>query len=135
MQKYLIPISFPPSWPVYSPAPKVRAASNRSEVFPFILFPQLADWLESYAHSMELNIWTSSTIEKLVQNAGHGGWTAIVRKGDGLTRTFNPGHVIFAHGFNGGVPRMPSFPGMVSAVESPNNNMRCILFTSPIHKY
>ena len=84
---------------------------------------------------MELNVWTSSTIENLVQNPNQDGWTAIVRKGDGSTRTFNPGHVILAHGFNGGVPQMPSFPGMVIAVESHDINMRCILFTSPTYEY
>ena len=69
------------------------------------------------------------TVEPMV-NAGkydisvlQDGWTAVVRKGDGSTRTFKPVHVIFAHGFNGGVPEMPSFPGMVSSVTFYNNNM------------
>ena len=74
---------------------------------------QLADWLESYAKSMELNIWTNSTVEKLVPNPKQDGWSVIVKRGDGSTRTLKTGHVVFAHGFVGGVPKMPSYPGMV----------------------
>ena len=62
---------------------------------------------------MEINVWTSSTIEGMVQNPNRDGWLVIVRKSDGTIRLLKPGHVIFAHGLNGGPPNMPSYPGMV----------------------
>ncbi|EJD04564.1 FAD/NAD-binding domain-containing protein [Fomitiporia mediterranea MF3/22] len=87
-------IPFPLSWPVWSPAPK------------------LADWLEFYANSMELNVWTSSTIENIQQNPSGKGWTVSVKRADGSIRVFNPRHIVFAHGFGGGVANLPKFPGM-----------------------
>jgi hypothetical protein len=41
--------SFPPTWPVFTPAVK------------------LGDWLESYAHALELNVWTSSEVTSIEQ--------------------------------------------------------------------
>ena len=79
---------------------------------------------------MELNIWTSSTIEKLVPNPGKDGWTVTVKKADGSTRIFKPGHVILAHGFGGGVPKMPYYPGMVSSEASLFNEVRCLMVVS-----
>lgn len=82
--------------------------------------PQLADWLEAYAHSMELNVWTSATVTSVKydlsavgKTQGKGAWTITIKRGDGKERTFKPNHVVFAHGFGGGVPKMPSIPGMV----------------------
>lgn len=55
-------------------------------------------------------------VEKLIQNPNRDGWTVLsVRKGDGSSRTLKPRHFIFAHGFGGGVPNMPTVPGAVSA--------------------
>ncbi|KAL5534810.1 hypothetical protein ACEPAG_1274 [Sanghuangporus baumii] len=87
-------VPFPPSWPVWTPAPK------------------LADWLESYAQTMELNVWTSATIEKLQKNQSGNDWSVAIKRSDGTTRTFKPRHVIFAHGFGGGVANIPQYPGM-----------------------
>ncbi|KAI5122701.1 hypothetical protein M0805_009754 [Coniferiporia weirii] len=87
-------IPFPSSWPVWTPAPK------------------LADWLESYAKSMELDIWLSSTIDKVEKDPSGKDWSVTVKRSDGSTRSFKPRHVIFAHGFGGGLPNMPSYPGM-----------------------
>ena len=87
--------SFPPSWPVYTPAHK------------------LAGWLEYYAEALELNVWTNTEAEnvKLLDN---GKYEVVVRKGDGSRRTFIVDHVIMALGFGGGVPKWPSIPGQVS---------------------
>lgn len=79
---------------------------------------KLADWLESFANSMELNVWTSSTVEKLIQNPNKDGWTVIVKKADGTTRTFKPRHFVFALGLGGGLPNMPTFAGAVSLMKS-----------------
>ncbi|TDL21408.1 FAD/NAD(P)-binding domain-containing protein [Rickenella mellea] len=96
-------IPFPASWPTYTPAKK------------------LADWLDFYAHSLELNIWTSSIITSLTQDAsqitdankpGKGTWTLTIKRGEGTERTFSAGHVVFAVGSGGGVPVTPNIPGM-----------------------
>ena len=86
--------------------------SAKSKVFDMLSFSlltslishsQLADWLEFYAKAMELNVWTSANIEKLQKNQATQDWTVAIKRSDGTTRTFKPRHVIFAHGFGGGV--------------------------------
>ncbi|KAF9048817.1 hypothetical protein BJ165DRAFT_1462890 [Panaeolus papilionaceus] len=89
-------IPFPPTWPVYTPAKK------------------LANWLEHYAESLELNVWTSSKVEKATQDPVTKTWSVHVTKSDGTTRTFNVRHVVLATGFKGGQAYIPSFPGAES---------------------
>ncbi|EIN13097.1 FAD/NAD(P)-binding domain-containing protein [Punctularia strigosozonata HHB-11173 SS5] len=86
-------LPFPPNWPVYTPAQK------------------LADWLEAYAHNMELNVWTSATVLKTEQDEKTKKWTVVVRRGDGKERTFSVDHLVYALGLAGGVPNMPDIPG------------------------
>ncbi|PPQ74602.1 hypothetical protein CVT24_004191 [Panaeolus cyanescens] len=86
-------IPFPPSWPVYTPAKK------------------LANWLEHYAESLELNVWTSSKVEKATQDPKTKTWEVQVTKSDGTTRVFKVRHLVLAIGFKGGEPYIPSFPG------------------------
>jgi cation diffusion facilitator CzcD-associated flavoprotein CzcO len=63
---------------------------------------------------MELNVWTSTTIDKLEEDPSGKSWTVTVsRATDGTKRTFKPRHVVFAHGLGGGEKKMPSIPGMV----------------------
>lgn len=73
---------------------------------------QLANWLEYYAEAMELNVWTSTSVES-VRLQDDGRYEVVVKKADGTTRTFHVAHVIMALGFGGGVPNMPTFPGQV----------------------
>ncbi|KAI0055332.1 FAD/NAD(P)-binding domain-containing protein [Artomyces pyxidatus] len=86
-------LPFPPTWPVYAPAPK------------------LADWLENYSHSLELNVWTSSNVTKATQDPTTHQWTLIIKRGDGSERTVVVNHLVFAIGIGGGVMKMPSIPG------------------------
>ncbi|KAG6374832.1 FAD/NAD(P)-binding domain-containing protein [Boletus reticuloceps] len=88
-------LPFPPSWPVYTPAMK------------------LADWLESYAHSMELNVWTSATVVSIEKETGDSGkhWSVHVEREDGRKRVFKVDHVVLALGIGGGLPRNPNIPG------------------------
>ena len=73
---------------------------------------QLANWLEYYAEAMELNVWTSTTVESFrLQDDGR--YEVVVKKADGTTRTFHVDHVIMALGFGGGVPNIPTYPGQV----------------------
>ncbi|KAF5359804.1 hypothetical protein D9756_003004 [Leucocoprinus leucothites] len=90
-------IPFPPNWPVYTPARK------------------LANWLEGYAEAMELNVWTSSTVTKAVQDSTTNRWLVTVETKAGTdtqTRVFNVKHLIFAQGFSGGKGYIPQYPGM-----------------------
>ncbi|KAF8629969.1 hypothetical protein AX17_005535 [Amanita inopinata Kibby_2008] len=86
-------LPFPPTWPVYPPAQK------------------LANWLESYGTTMELNFWTSTKVVKATQDENNM-WYVTVQKADGQERTFKVKHLIFAMGFKGGEPYVPTYPGM-----------------------
>ncbi|KIK47187.1 hypothetical protein CY34DRAFT_9210 [Suillus luteus UH-Slu-Lm8-n1] len=74
-------LPFPVLWPVYMPALK------------------LADWLESYAHSMELDVWTSATVMSVIPGA-----------------YFEVNHVVFASGFGSGMGQIPDIPGQVRPI-------------------
>lgn len=63
---------------------------------------------------MELDIWLSSEVEKLDRIPDDKGWKVTVKTYDGSVRILRPSHVVFATGFGGGLPNMPSFKGMVS---------------------
>ncbi|GBE78764.1 putative indole-3-pyruvate monooxygenase YUCCA8 [Sparassis crispa] len=85
-------IPFPSSWPVYTPAQK------------------LADWLEFYAESMEINVWTSSTLKHFEQREDKT-WDVTVERADGSERKLHVDHVVLALGLGAGSPNMPSIPG------------------------
>jgi cation diffusion facilitator CzcD-associated flavoprotein CzcO len=72
---------------------------------------QLADWLESYAHSLELNVWTSSTVIKASQDPSTHYWSVTVKRADGRERVLHPHHLVFAVGF-GSMLNMPVYPGI-----------------------
>ncbi|KAG1751336.1 FAD/NAD(P)-binding domain-containing protein [Suillus paluster] len=86
-------IPFPSSWPVYTPALK------------------FADWLESYAHSMELDVWTSATVMSVIPGTKGKKWSVAVQRADGRERTFEVNHVVFALGFGSGMAKTPDIPG------------------------
>ncbi|KAH9970112.1 FAD/NAD(P)-binding domain-containing protein [Lactifluus volemus] len=86
-------IPFPPTWPVFSPAPKI------------------ADWLESYAHSLELDVWTSSTVTRASQDPETKKWTVEIERTNSGSRTFVVNHLVFAVGIGGGTHNMPQLPG------------------------
>ncbi|EXF77073.1 flavin-containing monooxygenase [Colletotrichum fioriniae PJ7] len=85
-------IPFPGNWPQFMPKDK------------------LADWLESYAKMMELNIWTSINIEETSYNEQEKIWTVKLRRADGSLRTLKPRHIVLATG-QAGDPITPTFPG------------------------
>jgi hypothetical protein len=92
--------SFPPTWPVYTPALK------------------LANWLESYASSLDLNVWTSSTVTNAAPDASGSKWTVAIERPDGERVFKEVKHVVFATGLGGGDEgaKLPVYPGMVSAI-------------------
>jgi cation diffusion facilitator CzcD-associated flavoprotein CzcO len=83
---------FPTSWPLYTPKDK------------------LADWLESYASAMDLNVWTTTTLQKGRYDHNTRRWTIDIGRPDGSHRTLHPHHVILATGLSG-VPNIPEFEG------------------------
>ncbi|GIJ79935.1 putative flavoprotein involved in K+ transport [Micromonospora phaseoli] len=84
-------LPYPESWPVYCPKDKI------------------ADWFESYASAMELNVWTSAEMTSSSFDETSGRWTLRVRTPDG-ERELHPRDVILATGA-AGEPNVPAVPG------------------------
>jgi cation diffusion facilitator CzcD-associated flavoprotein CzcO len=84
---------FPDTWPVFIPKDK------------------LADWLEFYADSMELNVWTRTSFLDGRYDDADKRWTVHVRRTDGSIRTMRPGHIVVAAGVSG-LPSVPALQGM-----------------------
>jgi cation diffusion facilitator CzcD-associated flavoprotein CzcO len=85
-------LPFPDTWPVYIPKDK------------------LADWLELYAETMELNVWTKTSFLGGEYSKSAKRWTVRLRLADGSTRTMQPSHVVLAVGVSG-LPSIPEFKG------------------------
>jgi cation diffusion facilitator CzcD-associated flavoprotein CzcO len=84
---------FPPNYPVYIPRDKI------------------ANWLEFYADTMEINIWTSTEFTGASYDKAADRWTVNVKREDGSERILRPRHVIFATGVSA-IPIMPKMPGL-----------------------
>lgn len=82
---------FPPNWPTYIPKDK------------------LANWLEAYVESMELNFWTGTEFEGGSYDEKEQRWTVTLRRADGSRRTMHPRHVVLATGVSG-IPSLPDIP-------------------------
>ncbi|KAF9257937.1 FAD/NAD(P)-binding domain-containing protein [Marasmius fiardii PR-910] len=86
-------LSFPSSWPVYCSAGK------------------LANFLESYAETLELAVWTGTEVVGNAEWDEKGKtWTVQLNRG-GKKRTVKVKHIVFGTGFGGGVPNLPKIPG------------------------
>lgn len=85
-------IPFPESWPVYIPKDK------------------LANWMEFYAESMELNVWTGTTVLGGEYDNAAKRWTVRLRMPDGRFRTMRPINVAMALGVSG-LPNIPHLEG------------------------
>ncbi len=86
---------FPPNTPVFIPKDK------------------LANWFESYAEAMELNVWTGTEIKTGVHDEATGRWEVALRRQDGSERIVRPRHLIFATGVSS-IPIRPDLPGLDS---------------------
>ncbi|KAF5363122.1 hypothetical protein D9757_011716 [Collybiopsis confluens] len=95
-------LNFPTSWPVY---PNARKATN----LPPFPFDKLANFLEAYAETLELSVWTSSFLTSSSWNDSTKSWEVIISRGGGELkgRKMNVKHIVFGTGFGGGVPNMP----------------------------
>jgi hypothetical protein len=74
--------------------------------------PQIANWLEQYAESLELNVWTSATVDKAVWNERIKTWEVEVLREGEAPRVLNVKHLVFATGFVGGA-YIPDLHGKV----------------------
>jgi cation diffusion facilitator CzcD-associated flavoprotein CzcO len=83
---------FPDTWPVYIPKDK------------------LANWLEFYAESMEVNVWTKTTFQGAKYESSAKRWSAQLRMADGSIRTMRPSHIVLAIGVSG-LPNVPTLEG------------------------
>jgi len=86
-------LPLPPTWPAHTPKDK------------------LADWLESYATLLDLNVWTSTTFLDGHYDEDAERWTIRVRRGDGSVRELRPRHFVVAGGLYGS-PKIPAIKGM-----------------------
>ncbi len=84
---------FPPNWPLYIPKDK------------------LANWFETYAESMELNVWTATSLGGGAYDQAAGRWDITLDGADGRDRVVHPRHVVFATGVSG-IPIHPDLPGL-----------------------
>ena len=84
---------FPDNWPLYIPKDK------------------LANWFEAYAESMELNVWTGTSLGSGKYDEAAGRWDITLVRTDGSERKVHPRHVVFATGVSG-IPIHPELPGL-----------------------
>jgi putative flavoprotein involved in K+ transport len=85
-------LPFPDTWPVYIPKDK------------------LANWLEFYAESMEVNVWTKTTFQGAKYESSAKRWNAQLRMADGSIRIMRPSHIVLAIGVSG-LPNVPTLEG------------------------
>ncbi|MDP3694432.1 NAD(P)/FAD-dependent oxidoreductase [Bradyrhizobium sp.] len=82
---------FPPNWPDYIPKDKI------------------ANWLEAYVESMEVNFWTDTVFEGAEYNGSTQTWMARIQRGNGSVRLLYPKHIVMATSVSG-TPNIPTIP-------------------------
>jgi putative flavoprotein involved in K+ transport len=85
-------LKFPASWPAY------------------LSKDELADWLESYASIMSLDVRTSTEITGARYDEAAARWTVTLRRAGRTVTSLHPRHVVLATGVFG-VPHRPEIPG------------------------
>jgi cation diffusion facilitator CzcD-associated flavoprotein CzcO len=90
---------------------------------------QIADWIESYAHSLELDVWTSSTVTRASQDPDTKKWTVEIERANAEPRTFVVNHLVFAVGFLGGTYKMPQIPEAVRGDVMPDTIKHHLTFS------
>ncbi|WP_160000096.1 NAD(P)/FAD-dependent oxidoreductase [Roseomonas sp. 18066] len=78
--------------------------------FPtFIPKDRMADWLDSYARIMGLDIWSATTAQGAEHDAASGEWRVTVTR-QGREVTLRPKQLVIATGLSG-APAVPRYPG------------------------
>jgi len=86
-------VPFPPTWTAHTPKDK------------------WADFLESYANILDLNVWTGTTFKGGSYDEDAEQWTIEVERADGTIRELHPRHFVVAAGLNG-PPKVPQVKGL-----------------------
>ena len=73
----------------------------------------MADWYESYASNMDLNVWTSTAVTDATRDEKTQKWVVTTVKGDGSQRVFHVDHLVLSGWV--GDPKVPHIPGRVSS--------------------
>ncbi len=84
---------FPQNYPVYIPRDKI------------------ANWLEFYADTMEINVWLQTEFLRGTYDDKAERYNLTVKRADGSERILRPRHVVFATGVSA-IPVMPDLPGI-----------------------
>jgi len=85
-------IPFPETWPTFAPKDKV------------------GDWLESYAKTLDLNVWTSTTLVESSYDETLNQWTVTLQRPDRSRKTLRPKHIVLATSISGEA-HVPTFKG------------------------
>jgi cation diffusion facilitator CzcD-associated flavoprotein CzcO len=90
--------------------------------FPYLPFPStwptwlpkdmLAEWLESYAKFMELNVWADTQLLGATYDDARKEWQVTLRRENGSKRTLRCKHFVAAVGVSGGIPNKPPMAGL-----------------------
>jgi hypothetical protein len=86
-------LPLPPTWTSHTPKDK------------------WADFLESYATLMDLNVWTRSTFLNAHYDDEAQVWTVRIQRGDGTIQELHPRHFVVAGGLFG-APKIPQIKGL-----------------------
>jgi cation diffusion facilitator CzcD-associated flavoprotein CzcO len=81
-------VPFPETWPIFTSKDKI------------------ADWLDTYATTLDLNVWSRSTIEQAEYDESSGRWRLTVHT-PGERRIVRPRHLILATGVFGDARQLP----------------------------
>ena len=71
---------------------------------------KIANWLEFYADTMELNVWSSAEFTGASYDKRDERWRLNIRRADGSERILHPRHVVMATGVSA-LPVMPNLSG------------------------
>lgn len=85
-------LDYPSTWPKYIPKDKI------------------ANWMESYVDSLEINVWTRTDFVSATYDQSAGCWTAHLRSTDG-ERIVRPQHIVLATS-QIGAPNVPRIAGL-----------------------
>ncbi len=99
---------FPTNYPVYIPKDKI------------------ANWLEFYADTMELNVWSSAEFTGASYDKRDERWRLNLRRADGSERILHPRHVVMATG----VSALPVMPNLLGQEDFQGELMHSSAYTS-----
>ena len=78
----------------------------------FMSKDQWANWVDAYAKTMDLNVWTETEFVTGSFDPDAMVWNVRLRRRGGAVNEMRPKHVIMALGFTGIEPVVPDFPGL-----------------------